>query len=312
MRPGYFEDLESFVELSSVKFEYLEPNSLKEACSMLDQYKEKAKLIAGGTQIIPLMKMRKVTPEYLVNLKNIPNLEYIDYYSDFAEEGVKIGALATLFDLGRSVIINERASVLVDAINQREQRLNKTRWAYYMTTIGGCLSSPDSAADIAPVLMILDAKAVMQGIQGWETVPIENLFTKNGNGEVFEILGEIRIPKQQESEVGLVYEKSIGTNGAPSIGAAVYLRLDLKHVDIEEIRIVVGGIGTAPAESQEGPAIMKDNPIDDHLIIDAADIAAGEVCGESDPETLERTRELIEEAIRHAIDRSIGDFALGY
>jgi CO/xanthine dehydrogenase FAD-binding subunit len=279
---------------------------------MLDQYKEKARLIAGGTQLIPLMKQRKVTPEYLINLKNIPNLEYVDFYSDFAEEGVKIGAVATLFDLGRSVIINERASVLVDAINQRELRLNKTRWAYYMATIGGYLFSEESAADIAPALMILDAKAVMQGIQGWETVPIENLFAKNGNGEVYEILGEIRIPKQQESEVGLVYEKSIGTNGAPSIGAAVYLRLDLKHVNIEEIRIVVGGIGTAPVEAQEGPAIMKDNPIDDHLIIDAADIAAGEVCGDSDPETLDRTRELIEEAIRHAIDRSIGDFALGY
>lgn len=312
MRPGYFEDLESFVELSSVKFEYLEPNSLKEACSILDQYKDKAKLIAGGTHLIPLMKMRTVTPEYLVNLKNIPNLEYIDYYSDFAEEGVKIGALATLFDLGRSVIINERAGVLVEAINLREQRLNKTRWAYYMTTIGGCLSSPESAADIAPALMILDAKAVMQGLQGWETVPIENLFTKNGNGDVYEIIGEIRIPKQQESEVGLVYEKSVGTGGAPSIGAAVYLRLDLKHVDIEEIRIIVGGVGAAPVETQEGPAIMKGNPIDDHLIIDAADIAAGEVCGDSDPELLERARELIEEAIRHAIDRSIGDFALGY
>ncbi|HNS15689.1 MAG TPA: FAD binding domain-containing protein [Syntrophorhabdaceae bacterium] len=312
MRPGYFEDLESFVELSSVKFEYLEPNSLKEACSMLDQHKEKAKLIAGGTQLIPLMKQRTVNPEYLVNLKNIPNLEYVDYYSDFAEEGVKIGAVATLFDLSRSVIINERASVLVDAINQRELGMNKTRWAYYMATIGGYLFTPESVVDVAPALMILDAKAVMQGIQGWETVPIESLFAKNGNEEVYEILGEIRIPKQQESEVGLVYEKSIGTNGAPSIGVAVYLRLDLKHVNIEEIRIVVGGIGAAPVEAQEGPAIMKDNPIDDHLIIDAADIAAGEVCKDSDPEILDRAREVIEEAIRHAIDRSIGDFALGY
>ncbi len=312
MRPGYFEDLESFVELSSVKFEYLEPNSLKEACSMLDQHKEKARLISGGTQLIPLMKQRTVNPEYLVNLKNIPNLEYVDYYSDFAEEGVKIGAVATLFDLSRSVIINERAGVLVDAINQRELRLNKTRWAYYMATIGGYLFSEESAADIAPALMILDAKAVMQGLQGWETVPIESLFNKNGNEEVYEILGEIRIPKQQESEVGLVYEKSTGANGAPSIGVAVYLRLDLKHVNIEEIRIVVGGIGITPVETQEGPAIMKDNPIDDHLIIDAADIAAGEVCGDSDPETLDRTREVIEEAIRHAVDRSIGDFALGY
>ena len=312
MRPGYFEDLESFVELSSLKFEYLEPDTLKEACSLLAQHKEKAKLISGGTQLIPLMKHRKVTPEYLINLKNIPNLEYIDYYSDFAEEGVKIGALATLFDLSRSVIINEKADILVEAINQRELRLNKTRWSYYMATIGGYLFSPESAADIAPALMILDAKAVMQGLQGWETVPIENLFTMNDNGEAYEILGEIRIPKQQESEIGLVYEKSVGTGGAPSIGVAIYLRLDLKHVNIEELRIVVGGIGNAPVESQEGPALMKGNPIDDHLIIDAAEAAANEVCGESDPETTERTRELIEEAIRHAIDRSIGDFALGY
>ena len=181
-----------------------------------------------------------------------------------------------------------------------------------MATIGGYLFSPESAADIAPALMILDAKAVMQGLQGWETVPIENLFTMNDNGEAYEILGEIRIPKQQESEIGLVYEKSVGTGGAPSIGVAIYLRLDLKHVNIEELRIVVGGIGNAPVESQEGPALMKGNPIDDHLIIDAAEAAANEVCGESDPETTERTRELIEEAIRHAIDRSIGDFALGY
>jgi carbon-monoxide dehydrogenase medium subunit len=312
MRPVYFEDLEGFLELGSLKIEYLEPNTLKEACSLLAQYKEKAKLISGGTQLIPLMKQRKVNPEYLINLKNIPNLEYIDFYSDFAEEGVKIGALATLFNIGRSVIINERVDTLIEAINLRELRLNKTRWAYYMATIGGYLFSPESSADIAPALMILEAKAVMQGLQGWETVPIENLFTMNENGEVYEILTEIRIPKQQASEIGLVYEKSVGTGGAPSIGAAVLLKLDAKHVNIEELRIVVGGIGPVPVEPQEGAGIMRENPIDDHLIIEAAEIAADEVCGKSDTETIERTRELIEEAIRHAIDRAIGDFALGY
>jgi len=312
MRPAYFEDLEGFVEFGSLKFEYLEPNTLKEACSLLAQYKEKAKLISGGTQLIPLMKQRKVNPEYLINLKNIPNLEYIDFYSDFAEEGVKIGALATLFNIGRSVIINERVDTLIEAINMRELRLNKTRWAYYMATIGGYLFSPENSADIAPALMILEAKAVMQGLQGWETVPIENLFTMNENGEVYEILTEIRIPKQQASEIGLVYEKSVGTGGAPSIGAAVLLKLDAKHVNIEELRIVVGGIGPVPVEPQQGAGIMRENPIDDHLIIEAAEIAADEVCGKSDTETVERTRELIEEAIRHAIDRAIGDFALGY
>jgi CO/xanthine dehydrogenase FAD-binding subunit len=47
MRPVYFEDLEGFLELGSLKIEYLEPNTLKEACSLLAQYKEKAKLISG-------------------------------------------------------------------------------------------------------------------------------------------------------------------------------------------------------------------------------------------------------------------------
>jgi aerobic carbon-monoxide dehydrogenase medium subunit len=311
MQPGYFEDLEGFVGLDSAKFEYLEPTSLKEACSLLAQYGNKAKVISGGTQLIPLMKMGEATPECLINLKSIPNLEYVDYYADFAEEGIKIGALATLFNLGRTAMINEKASVLVEAINRREMRINKTRWAYYMATIGGHLFSPESVVDVAPALMVLDAKAVMQGLQGWETVAIEYLFTKS-DSEAYEILTEIRIPKHQQSEVGIVYEKSPGADGEPSIGAAVYLRLDLKHVNIEELRIVVGGIGAAPVESQEGAGIMKGNPIDDYLIIDAAETAASEVCGESESKTAERTRDLIEEAIRHALDRSIGDFALGY
>jgi len=310
MRPGYLGDLEGFIDSS--KFEYLEPNSMQEACSILARYKEKARVIAGGTGLIPLIQQGKARPECLINLKSIPNLQFVEAYSDFGEEGIKIGSGATLFDLGRSAMINEKATVLAEAINQREFRLNRSRWAYYLATIGGCLFSPERAADIAPALMVLNAKAVRQGIQGWETMSIQDLFTADSAGGVYEILGEIRIPKQQESEVGLAYEKGPAIGDGSSIGAAVFLRLDLKHVDVEEIRIVVGGIGNAPIESREGPAIMTGNPIDDHLIIDAADMAAEEVCGASDPETMERTRELIEEAIRHAIDRSIGDFALGY
>ncbi len=303
MSSGYYRDLADFIESSSFKCQYLEPDSLKEACLMLAEHKEKAKLMSGGTQLIPLMKEGKVQPEYVINLKNIPNLQYIDFYNDFG---------ATLFELSRSQVINEKAGVLVEAINQREHRANKTRWGYYMATIGGCLFSLERAADIAPALMVLNAKAVRQGIQGWETMSIEDLLAAGKDGGIFEILTEIRIPRAQESEVGLTYEKSIGTGDQPSIGAAVFLRLDLKHVDIEDIRIVVGGVGDMPIESREGPAIMKGNPIDDHLIMDAADAAATEICGSPDSETTERTREVIEEAIRHAIDRSIGDFALGY
>lgn len=307
MIPSYSKDLEGFLELGSVKFEYLEPKTLKEACALLAQHKGRAKVIAGGTQLIPLMRQGKIKAEYLVNLKNIANLEYITPYSDFAEEGVKIGALATLYNVGNSALVNERAGILVEAINQKELRINKSRWAYYMATIGGSLFTPESLADIAPALIILGAKAVMEGLQGWETVPVENLFTAAGeNGEEYAILTEVRIPKQTASEIGLVYEKSGG------IGAAVLLKLDAKHVNVEDFRVVVGGTGPVPVEAQEAATIMVGNPIDDYLVMDAAEAAANAVCDKLDLDLVEKTRDVIDEAIRHALDRAIGDFALGY
>ncbi len=293
------------------EFQYFEPTTLKEACALLAEYRERASLIAGGTHLIPMIQQGKIKPECLISIRNIPSIDMIEQYSDFSEEGVKIGALATLFDIGRSVLIHERAVVLQEAIGLRELRVNKARWAYYMSTIGGCLCSPADAVDIAPALMVLNAKAVTQGVQGWDAVPVESLFVPKADDDEYKIVTEIRIPKQAESEIGYVYEKSI-VEGKPSIGVAVLLKLDIKHVFIEEFRIVVGGVGPVPIEAQEGVQGMKDNEIDDHLIMEAAEIAADEVCKDCDSETVERTRDLIEEAIRHAIDRSIGDFALGY
>ncbi len=54
------------------KFEYFEPKTIKEACSLLLQYKEQASVIAGGTDLLVKMKDREVVPQYLIGLKGIP------------------------------------------------------------------------------------------------------------------------------------------------------------------------------------------------------------------------------------------------
>lgn len=74
MRPSYFGDLEGIAE-----FEYLEPKTVKEACSLLSQHKEKARVIAGGTQVLASMKRKETTVNYLINLRAIPNLENITF-----------------------------------------------------------------------------------------------------------------------------------------------------------------------------------------------------------------------------------------
>ncbi|MFC2008300.1 FAD binding domain-containing protein [Chloroflexota bacterium] len=74
------------------KFEYLAPKSVEEACSLLTQHKDKAKIIAGGTDLLINMNNRERTPQYLIGLKNIPDLDYVKYD---ATQGLRIGALAS-------------------------------------------------------------------------------------------------------------------------------------------------------------------------------------------------------------------------
>jgi carbon-monoxide dehydrogenase medium subunit len=305
MRPSYFSDLEGITE-----FEFLEPKTTKEACSLRSRYLEKAKIIAGGTKLLASMKKREINPQYLINLKSIPNLEFI-HYDD--EEGLRIGALTTLYAISQSSLANDKARILVEAVQQREPGVNRTRWAYYMATLGGDLSHPVSSA-IAPALIILGTKAVVEGLKGWKTIPLEDFFDKTGGPTLQndEVLTEIRIPKQS-AETGLVYIK--GSSSPPdthAINVAVLLQLDAKHVNIEELKIVAGGVAPYPVEAYGAEGIMKGKQIDNDLIEETAHVAAKEIGEGAGPETQGSAKDLIEEAIRQAVDRAIGEFALGY
>jgi carbon-monoxide dehydrogenase medium subunit len=266
MRTSFFGDLEGLAV-----FEYLEPKTIKEACSLLFQYREKAKVIAGGTELLALMKQKQLTPQYLINLKSIPNFEYINYTAD---EGLKIGALTTLFEVSRSSIVNEKAKILVEAVQQSTLGGNKTRWAYYMATIGGHLSTTGKSAEIVPALIILEAKAVIEGPKGWKTMPLEEFFVKTGENVLQndEVLIEIRIP-DQAPESGIVYLKSDDTPDSPPFTVAVLLKLDAKHVNVEDLKIVLGGITPAPIEASNAERRMKGDTIDNDLIEETAQIA---------------------------------------
>ena len=305
MCPSSFSDIEGLKE-----FKYLEPKTAKEACSFLSQYQEKAKVIAGGTKLLPMMKQKEPGLQYLINLRSIPNLEYINYTTD---GGLKIGALTTFFEISRSSILDDKAKILVEAVQQRDLGFNNTRWAYYMATLGGHLSAPANSAEIVPALIVLGAKAVIEGPKGWKTIPLEDFFVKAG-GNVLqndEILIEIRIP-DQPAESGIVYMKGRGAADAPTFSVAVLLALDAKHVNIEDLRIVTGGITPNPSGAPQAEGMMKGKAIDNDVIEETAQAAAQEVSEGADPETTESVKELIEEAIRQAVDRAIGDFALGY
>ncbi len=102
-------------------FEYIRPKSLNEAESYLQKYGKRARVIAGGTDLLGLMKDRVMgpeinIPEVLINIKSIPGMNQIEYNEDLRI--VRIGAAATLSDIERSEVIKKKLKVLWEAVRQ--------------------------------------------------------------------------------------------------------------------------------------------------------------------------------------------------
>ncbi len=90
-------------------FEYLEPKTVNEAIGLLSSYGEKGKLLAGGVDLIPGMRLRKIRPEYVVNIQYIPGLDYID---GNGKVGLRLGALTKILSIELSQTIQKDYSIL--------------------------------------------------------------------------------------------------------------------------------------------------------------------------------------------------------
>src|SRR6478609_5298329 len=92
-------------------FEYLVPTSLGDAVNLLQKHSGRAKVVAGGHSLIPMMKLRLAAPEFLIDIGRIPELSYIK------EDGskIRIGALTTHFTIESSVVIQRHLGALADA-----------------------------------------------------------------------------------------------------------------------------------------------------------------------------------------------------
>ena len=84
------------------EFEYFAPKTVEEALSLLSQYKEEAKIIAGGQSLLVIMKQGLLTSEYLIDVKGISTLDYINFDDG---KGLRIGALTVHRAIEKSPII---------------------------------------------------------------------------------------------------------------------------------------------------------------------------------------------------------------
>ncbi len=282
------------------KFDYLEAKTTEAACSLLSQYKDRAKLIAGGTDLLVSMRRRKVTPLYVININVIPDLNYINYDGD----GLRIGALATLNSIESSPIVRDRFPIIADSAHKIG-----TPQVRNLGTIGGNICNAAPSADMAPSLVGLGSKAKLKGPKGERVVALEEFFT--GPGETVlqtgEMLIEIQVPNTLPHTQGVYLKLPARTAiDLAVVGVAVILTLDSEGANIVAAKITLGAVAPTPLRAHQAESIIRGKAIEDRLIAKAAEVAADEAKPISDVRgsasyRKEMVKVLTNQAIRQAV-----------
>ena len=254
-------------------FEYFAPASLDEALSILDEQGDRAKVLAGGQSLIPLMKLRFAAPEAIVDLNRIPGLDGL------SEEGgeLRIGALVRHKACERSELLRGRYRVLGDAAPQISDPLVRNRG-----TVCGSLAHADPQGDWGAVMLAARASVVAQSSTGSRTIPVDELFdgpfttTLQPN----EILTEVRVPDpgRRASGTYLKLERKVGDYAT----AAVAVQISLANGTIAEAGIALTGVGPNNIRAREAEDLLRGSEPTDELFAEAARSAASAASPQSD------------------------------
>jgi len=253
------------------RFEYLTPNTIEQACSLLAQYKGNVKVLAGGTDLLVSMKRRGISPRYLVSIKDIPRLDYIEYGP---QEGLKIGARATLQSVADSPAVRDRFGLLATACCKVGSLQVRN-----MGTIGGNICNGGPSQDTIPSLLVLDARLKLVSLNGERIVPVDTFFVSPFQtvlGEA-ELLTEIQIPPLPQRTAGCYqWLTKITAKGETLVGVAALVTADPSGELCQEIKIGLCSVAPTPIRARRTEEILRGKKIDDSLIEQAARVAADE------------------------------------
>lgn len=250
--------------------EYCRPMSLEETISLMAKYGDRARLIAGGTD---LLVEKPGNVECLIDITHLP-LAYIERNDN--TQGIDVGALTTIRGIETSTLLEDEGCKVYVALAEAAKKIG------YITTrntatIGGNICNAVPSADLPPVLIALDAKARILGSNGERSVPLEEFFL-NVRKTVLksdELLTEIQIPSH------------------PPLTGTSFFKLGRVHVDIalvnvgtrvtlgsdescEDVRISLGGVAPTPIRARKAENLLKGKKPGDALVEEVAQTASEE------------------------------------
>ncbi len=249
--------------------EYFAPKSINDALSLLERYHGRAKVIAGGTDVMVDIKYKE-EPECLVNIKAIPGLSGIKENNG----GVHIGPLTTIREIETSALVRDRLPVLWEAAHQfASLQIRNT------ATIGGniCRASP-SGETLAP-LLVLEAQAglAFSGKESRET--FTSFFSGPGKTSLGDkgLLTSIDIPYPAPASRGVYLKHAVrGAMDIAMVGVAVLIAPDAAKNAVQDVRIGLGAVAPTPIRAVKTEALLRGKPLTPALLKEAAAMASSE------------------------------------
>ena len=231
------------------KFRYFAPKSVGEALALLAEHADEARVLAGGQSLVPLMNMRLVHPDVLVDINGISELSFIK-----ASDGVlTLGALTRDATLAGDSTVTERLSLLREAAHRVGHPAIRNR-----STVGGSIAHADPAAELPAVMVALNAEFVARSRSGSRNISAQNFFkgyltTDLKEGEM---LTELRIPGLPPRSGSAFVEFARREGDYALAGVAAVMTLD-SNGTIADARLGLCSVGPAPVRPDLAEALLR-------------------------------------------------------
>ena len=271
-------------------FDYYDPDSVEEVLDLLQQYGDDAKILAGGQSLGPLLNMRLSTPQIIVDLNHVANLEY--YKSD--DTGLRVGAMTRQSTLEDDANLRTTQPILAASIPYIGHRSIRNRG-----TVGGSVAHADPAAEWPAIMLALDGTILIRNTTGTRTVDASDFYISALTTDLKpdEILVEIQLPNWVKTSGWSFIEFSRRHGDFAILGVATYLTI-----------AIIGG-GPIPIRTSKAESMLIGETINDELLKDVAEQASKELDPDSDMHASADYRRhlasvLVSSALQKAADRA--------
>src|SRR3954447_23847236 len=238
-------------------FSYHDPRTIPDAVALLGRL-DNAKLLAGGQSLMPMLNMRFVLPDHVIDLNQVDGLAFIRE----SKGALEIGAMTRQRDLEFSDLIRSRCPLMHDAILQVGHRQTRNRG-----TLGGSLCHLDPSAELVSVAAALDATVTVQGPNGVREIRFADFPAGYLTPaiELNELLTAVRFPLWPQPH-GYAFVEFARRHGDFAIVSAAVMVTQDSAGKITRASLTLGGIGVAPVRVTEVEQALVGNVPDDKLL----------------------------------------------